>query len=149
MSSIKDKLTEDMKTAMRAKDKDRLGAIRLALSAVKQREVDERIQLDDTQLLVILDKMIKQRRESITQYRAGSRDDLVAKEQFEIDVLQTYLPTALGEAELQQIIAAAIKETGAVSVKDMGKLMTALRPQVQGRADMGLVSQIVKQSLAG
>jgi uncharacterized protein len=115
MSSIKDKLTEDMKTAMRAKDKDRLGAIRLALAAVKQREVDERIQLDDTQLLAILDKMIKQRRESVTQYRAGGREDLVAKEQFEIDVLQTYLPAALSEAELRQIIAAAIKETAAVS----------------------------------
>jgi uncharacterized protein YqeY len=147
MSSIKDKLTEDMKTAMRAKDKDRLGTIRLALAAIKQREVDERIQLDDTQLLAVLDKMVKQRRESISQYGAAGRDDLVAKEQFEIDVLQTYLPAAMSETELRQVIATAIQETGAASVKDMGKLMATLRPQVQGRADMGLVSQIVKQSL--
>ena len=147
MASIKDRLTEDMKAAMRAKDKDRLGVIRLALAAVKQREVDERIELDDTQILAVVDKMVKQRRDSISQFSAAGRDELAAKEQAEIEVLQDYLPAALSEEELQEIIASAIKETGAASVKDMGKLMAVLKPQVQGRADMGMVSKIVKQSL--
>jgi len=136
-----------MKTAMRAGDKDRLGTIRLALAAIKQREVDERITLDDTQVLAVLDKMIKQRREAITQFQAGARADLVARETAEIGVLQGYLPAQMSEAEIDQLIAEAIAATGAASIKDMGKVMAAVRPKAQGRADLGAISARIKQKL--
>ena len=136
-----------MKEAMRAKDKERLGVIRLALAAIKQKEIDDRVTLDDTATLAVLDKMVKQRRESIRQYRDAKREDLAEKEEFEVRVLQDYLPTALTDDELKKIIEHAIKESGASSVKDMGKLMAVLKPQVQGRADMSAVSKIVKESL--
>jgi len=136
-----------MKTAMRAGDKDRLGTIRLALAAIKQREVDERITLDDTQVLAVLDKMIKQRREAITQFQAGARADLVARETAEIGVLQGYLPAQMSEAEIDQLIVEAIAATGAASIKDMGKVMAAVRPKAQGRADLGAISARIKQKL--
>jgi len=145
--SIRDQLNEDMKEAMRAKDKDRLGVIRLALAAIKQKEIDDRITLDDSDVLAVFDKMVKQRRESIRQYRDAKREDLAQKEEFEVTVLQDYLPTALTSDELKKIISHAIKESGASSAKDMGKLMALLKPQVQGRADMSEVSKIVKESL--
>jgi len=145
--ALKDRITEDMKTAMRAGDKDRLGTIRLALAAIKQREVDERITLDDTQVLAVLDKMIKQRREAITQFQAGARADLVARETAEIGVLQGYLPAQMSEAEIDQLIAEAIAATGAASIKDMGKVMAAVRPKAQGRADLGAISARIKQKL--
>ena len=132
---------------MRAGDKDRLGTIRLALAAIKQREVDERITLDDTQVLAVLDKMIKQRREAITQFQAGARADLVARETAEIGVLQGYLPAQMSEAEIDQLIAEAIAATGAASIKDMGKVMAAVRPKAQGRADLGAISARIKQKL--
>jgi uncharacterized protein YqeY len=145
--ALKDRLTEDMKNAMRAGEKERLATIRLALAAIKQREVDERISLDDTQVLAVLEKMIKQRREAITQFAAGKRPDLVAKENSEIVVIQAYLPAQLGEAELDSLIGEAIAASGATSVKDMGKVMAAVKPKVQGRADMGTVSARIKQKL--
>jgi uncharacterized protein len=145
--ALKDRITEDMKTAMRAGDKDRLATIRLALAAIKQREVDERITLEDTQVLAVLDKMIKQRREAITQFQAGGRADLVAKETAEIGVLQGYLPAQMSEAEIDQLIAEAIAATGAASIKDMGKVMAAVRPKAQGRADLGAISARIKQKL--
>ena len=147
--TLKERITEDMKASMRSGDKDRLAGIRLVLAAIKQREVDERIQLDDTQVLAVLDKMIKQRRESITQFEAGSRADLVAKESAELAVLQSYLPTQLAEAEVESLIRAAIASTGAASMKDMGKVMAAVKPQVQGRTDMGALSARVKGLLSG
>ena len=134
---------------MRAGDKDRLGTIRLALSAIKQREVDERITLDDSQVLAVIDKLIKRSRESIEQYEKGSRADLVAKEQAEIAIWQAYLPKALTAAEIEQLIGDAIKATGAASVKDMGKVMGVLKPNLQGRADVGQVSARVKSRLGG
>jgi uncharacterized protein len=145
--ALKDRLTEDMKNAMRAGEKERLATIRLALAAIKQREVDERISLDDTQVLAVLEKMIKQRREAITQFAAGKRPDLVAKENSEIVVIQAYLPAQLAEAELDTLISEAIAASGATSVKDMGKVMAAVKPKVQGRADMGAVSARIKQKL--
>jgi hypothetical protein len=144
---LKDRITEDMKTAMKAADKERLATIRLALAAIKQREVDERITLDDAQVLAVLDKMIKQRREAITQFQAGGRADLVAKETAEIGVLQGYLPAQLSEAELDELIAQSIAAAGATSVKDMGKVMALVRPRAQGRADLGAVSARIKQKL--
>jgi len=146
--ALKDRITEDMKGAMRAGDKDRLGAIRLLLSAIKQREVDERITLDDTQVLAVLEKMIKQRREAIVQFQSGNRADLVAKETAEIAVLQPYLPAQMSEAEIDALIAEAIASTGAASVKDMGKVMAAVKGKAQGRADMGAVSARIKAKLA-
>ena len=145
--ALKDRLTEDMKNAMRAGEKERLATIRLALAAIKQREVDERISLDDTQVLAVLEKMIKQRREAITQFAAGKRPDLVAKENSEIVVIQAYLPAQLAEAELDTLISEAIAASGATSVKDMGKVMAAVKPKVQGRADLGAVSARIKQKL--
>ncbi len=145
--ALKDRVTEDMKAAMKAGDKERLGTIRLALAAIKQREVDERITLDDAQVLAVLDKMIKQRREAITQFQAGGRADLVAKETAEIGVLQGYLPAQLSEAELDELIAQSIAAAGATSVKDMGKVMALVRPKAQGRADLGAVSARIKQKL--
>lgn len=146
--NIKARLTEAMKDAMRAKDKDRLGAIRLIQADVKRIEVDERIEVDDERMLVILDKMIKQRRDSISQYENAGRPELAAREQAEIDVIQEFLPSPLSADELQQLIGEAIASTGAESMKDMGKVMAALKPQIQGRADVGAVSQAVKQRLA-
>jgi len=146
--ALKDRITEDMKSAMRAGDKDRLGAIRLILAAVKQREVDERITLDDSQVLAVLDKMLKQRRESIAQFQSGGREDLAAKEAAEISILQTYLPAQLSEAELDALIGEAIASTGAASVKDMGKVMGVVKAKAQGRADMSAVSARIKAKLS-
>ena len=146
--TLKERITEDMKNAMRAGAKDRLGTIRLALAAIKQREVDERITLDDTQVLAVLEKMIKQRKEAITQFQAGGRADLVAKETAEIAVLEAYLPARLSDAELDALIVSAIASTGATSAKDMGKVMALVKSQSQGRADMGAVSARVKEKLA-
>ena len=145
---LKDRITEDMKAAMKAGAKERLGTIRLALAAIKQREVDERITLDDAQVLAVLDKMIKQRREAITQFQSGGRADLVARETAEIGVLQGYLPAQLGEAELDELIVQSIAAAGATSVKDIGKVMALVRPKAQGRADLGLVSARIKQKLS-
>jgi len=145
--SLKDRITEDMKTAMRSGDKERLATVRLALAAIKQREVDERIVLDDSQVLSVLEKMIKQRREAITQFESGKRPDLVAKENSEITVLQHYLPAQMGEAEVDALIAAAIQESGATSIKDMGKVMALVKPKAAGRTDMGAVSARIKQKL--
>jgi len=145
--ALKDRLTEDMKTAMRAADKERLGTVRLALAAIKQREVDERVSLDDAQILGVLEKMIKQRREAIAQFHSGGRADLVAKETAEIAVLQQYLPAQMGEAEIDALIAEAIQSTGAASVKDMGKVMAVVKPKAQGRTDMGALSARIKQKL--
>ena len=146
---LKDRVTEDMKTAMRAGEKERLATIRLILSAVKQREVDERITLDDSQVLAAIEKMIKQRKEAITQFEAGGRADLVAKETAEIAILQAYLPAQMSDAEIDALIAEAIASTGAASIKDMGKVMGAVKAKAQGRADMGAVSARIKQKLSG
>ncbi|OGT40124.1 MAG: glutamyl-tRNA amidotransferase [Gammaproteobacteria bacterium RIFCSPHIGHO2_12_FULL_38_14] len=148
-SAIKDKIVSDMKDAMRAQDKDRLAIIRLILAALKQREVDERIELNDEHVLAILNKMIKQRRDSIAQYEAGNRQDLAQKEAYEIRVIQTYLPTQMTESEVMQAVDAAIAETGASSPKDMGKVMGLLKSKLQGKADMTVVSSKVKERLAG
>ena len=145
--ALKERITEDMKTAMRAAEKERLSTVRLLLAAIKQREVDERITLDDAQVLAVIDKMIKQRREAITQFESGGRSDLVAKESAEVDVLQGYLPTQLTPAEIDALIAEAIAATGAASVKDMGKVMGFVKPQAQGRTDMGALSARIKQKL--
>jgi uncharacterized protein YqeY len=145
--ALRERITEDMKSAMRAGEKARLGTIRLALAAIKQREVDERITLDDGQVLAVLEKMIKQRREAITQFASGGRADLVAKETAEITVLQGYLPAQMSEAEIDALIGEAIAATGAASIKDMGKVMAVVKPRAQGRADMGAVSARVKQRL--
>ena len=145
--SLKDQITDDMKTAMRARETERLGTIRLLLSAIKQREVDERVSLDDSQVLAVIDKMVKQRKESIAQFETGGRADLVAKEKAEIALLQEYLPTQLAPAEIEALISAAIAKTGATSIKDMGKVMGALKSELAGRADMGAVSARIKQKL--
>jgi uncharacterized protein len=145
--SLKERITEDMKGAMRAGEKDRLSTIRLILAAIKQREVDERISLDDSQVLAVLEKMVKQRRESIAQFSSGGRADLVAKETAELGILQSYLPAQLSESELDHLVAEAIRTSGASSVKEMGKVMAILKPQVQGRADLGVLSARIKQQL--
>jgi len=142
--SLKDRIQDDMKIAMRAKDKQRLGAIRLILAAIKQREVDERIELSETQVLAVLEKMLKQRRESLAQYQSAGRADLAAQEVFEIELIQSYLPAPLSEAELDALIGQAIATTGAQSVRDMGKVMALIRDQAQGRADLAAVSARVK-----
>ena len=147
-STLKPQLMSDMKSSMKSGDKQRLGVIRLMLSAIKQIEVDERIELDDTRILAVLDKMARQRRESISHYSDAGRDDLVAVEQAEIDIIQEYLPEALSEAEINDLVEQAIAATGATTIKDMGKLMAALKPQLQGRADMGKVSQQIKSRLS-
>lgn len=146
---LKHRLTDDMKAAMKAGEKARLGTIRLVNAAIKQREIDERIELDDTQVLAVLEKMVKQRRDSISQYEAAGREDLAAIERAEIDVIQGYLPEALSDDEIEALIADAVAETGAESMRDMGKLMAVLKPKLQGRADMGAVSQRVKSRLGG
>lgn len=148
-SALKQQITEAMKDAMRAKDKVRLGTIRLALAEIKKIEVDERIDPDDARVTGILDKMIKQRRESVKQYEAGSRQDLADIETAEISVLQEFMPQALSADELKAIIGKALAESGATGIQDMGKVMAAVRPAVIGRADMAAVSQIIKQQLSG
>lgn len=145
--ALKEKIQEDMKAAMRSGEKDRLGAIRMILAAIKQREVDERISLDDAQVLAVLEKMIKQRNESITQFTAGQRPDLVAKESAEVTLLQAYMPARLSDAEVDALIAEAIATTGATSIKDMGKVMGLIKAKAQGRADMGAVSARIKAKL--
>jgi uncharacterized protein YqeY len=147
-STLKPQLTSDMKSSMKSGDKQRLGVVRLMLAAIKQIEVDERIELDDTRILAVLDKMSKQRRESIHHYSNAGRDDLVAVEQAEIDLIQEYLPEALSESEINDLVEQSIATTGAASMKDMGKLMGVLKPQLQGRADMGKVSQLIKSRLS-
>ncbi|MCZ8129863.1 MAG: GatB/YqeY domain-containing protein [Steroidobacteraceae bacterium] len=149
MATLKDRITEDMKTAMRAGEKDRLALIRMLQAAIKQREVDERIQLDDAQTLAVVEKMIKMRKESVAQFQSGGREDLVAKENAEIAVLQTYLPAQLSEAEVDALIQAAIASTGAASVKDMGKVMGVVKAQAAGRADMAAVGARIKARLGG
>ncbi|HDN26930.1 MAG TPA: GatB/YqeY domain-containing protein [Thioploca sp.] len=146
--SLKQRIQNDMKSAMRAKEKQRLGAIRLITAAIKQREVDERISLDDAQVIAVLDKMLKQRRDSLAQYEKADRQDLAEQEAFEIKLIQEYLPQPLSEAELADLIEAAIKETGASSVKQLGKVMGHLKPKVQGRADMRALSASIKQRLS-
>lgn len=147
--SLKARLTDDMKTAMKAGEKDRLGVIRLVNAAIKQREVDERIELDDAQVLAVLEKMLKQRKDSVTQYEGAAREDLAAVERFEIGVIQAYLPAQLSAAEIEAIVARAVADSGAGSPKDMGKVVALVKPQVAGRADMGQVSSLVKQKLGG
>jgi uncharacterized protein YqeY len=147
--SLKDRIQDEMKVALRAHDKERLAAIRLILAAVKQQEIDERITLDDGRIVAILNRMIKQRRDSIVQFQRGGREDLAAKEAFEIEVIQSYLPAALSEAEIDTMIAAAIATTGAQTAREMGKVMALLKAQLQGRADLAAVSARVKARLGG
>ena len=145
--NLKDKLIDNMKTAMKSGDKERLGVIRLINAAIKQREVDERIMLDDTQVLAVLEKALKQRRDSVSQFQAAGRTDLADKETYEIGVIQSYLPAQLSAAEVDAIIAAAIAESGAAGPKDMGKVMALVKPKVAGRTDMGKLSELVKTRL--
>jgi uncharacterized protein YqeY len=145
---LRQRIESDMKAAMRARDKDRLGTIRLVLAAIKQREIDERITLTDTDILAVLDKMIKQRRDSITQFEQAGRQELADKEAAEVAVIQEYLPAALSESEIEAIIVEAITSSGATSPQDIGKIMGLLKPRLQGRADMGLVSRKVKEKLS-
>ena len=145
--SLKGRIQQDMKDAMRARDKPRLATVRLILAAIKQIEVDERIELDDARVTAVLDKMAKQRRESISQFEKANRDDLVAQETGELVLIQEYLPEQLSEDELNTVIEAALEQTGATSIKDMGKVMGQLKPRVQGRADMGAVSAMIKARL--
>ncbi|MDF3019872.1 MAG: glutamyl-tRNA amidotransferase [Steroidobacteraceae bacterium] len=147
--TLKERITEDMKTAMRSAEKDRLAVIRLLQAAIKQREVDERITLDDAQVLAVLEKMIKQRKESIVAFEKGGRADLVAKENAEIAVLQPYLPAQLSDAELDALIAEAIASTGAATIKDMGKVMGVVKAKAAGKADMGAVGARIKAKLGG
>lgn len=146
--SLKDQLTTDMKAAMKAGDKQTLGVIRLVNAAIKQREVDERIELDDTQVVAVLDRMVKQRRDSVTQYEAAGREDLAQVERDEITVIERYLPAKMDEGSINAEIEAAVAATGAAGPADMGKLMGVLKPKLAGKADMGLVSKLVKQRLA-
>jgi uncharacterized protein YqeY len=147
--SLKERITDDMKAAMRAGEKERLGVIRMITSGIKQREVDERIELDDAQVISVIDKAVKTRRESVTQFKAGNRPDLVAKEEAEIALLLAYLPARLGAAELEALVREAIAATGASSMKDMGKVVAAVKAKAAGRADMGEVSARIKAALAG
>lgn len=146
--SLKQQITEDMKTAMRAKDTARLGAIRLLLAAMKQREVDERIELSDTDVITIIDKMVKQRRDSISQFEAANRQELADAEKFEISVLQTYMPQPMTEAEIAATVEEAVAASGAKSPQEMGKVIALLKPKLAGRTDMGKVSALVKARLA-
>lgn len=146
--SLKARITEDMKTAMRSKDSARLAAVRLLQAAIKQREVDERIELDDTQVVEVIEKMLKQRRDSISQYEAASRHDLADVEKYEVSVLQAYLPQALTEDEVDTLLAKVIADTAATGIKDMGKVMAAIKPLVVGRADMGKISGLIKSRLS-
>jgi uncharacterized protein YqeY len=146
--SLKVRITEDMKTAIKARETARLGAIRLLLAAIKQREVDERVELDDAGVLAVIDKMLKQRRDSISQYESAGRQDLADAEKFEVGVLTGYMPQALSEAEIQDAVAEAIVASGAAGMQDMGKVMAVLKPKLAGRADMSQVSGLVKAALA-
>ena len=148
MSALKQRINENVKSAMREKAKQRLGILRLIMAAIKQREVDERVELDDTQVLAVLDKMVKQQRDSIEQFNKAGRDDLVEKETSELKVIQEFMPTPLTDDQIEQLISGAISESGASSIKHMGKVMTILKPKVQGQADMGKVSSLVKQQLS-
>jgi len=147
--TLKQQITEDMKTAMRGGDKQRLGVIRLMLAAIKQREVDERIVLDDAQVLAVLEKMLKQRKDSVSQYAAAGREDLAEVERAEMTVIESYLPAKLDDAEIDALITAAIAATGASSPRDMGKVVAAVKDKAAGRADMGVVSGKIKARLAG
>lgn len=147
--TIKDCISNDLKDAMRARDQKKLDALRLITAAVKQIEVDERIEIDEERMLVILDKLAKQRKESISQFQAAGRDDLVSQEQFELELINHYLPEPLSEAEVESIISKAITEIGATKMSDMGKVMSLLKPQLQGRADMSKVSAVIKAKLCG
>jgi len=148
MESLKDRIKEDMKASMKSGDKSRLGVIRMILAAIKQVEVDERIELDDARVIVVLDKMLKQRRESIRQFRDAGRDDLAEVEEAEVIVIQDFLPQPLTEAEIDAMVAQAIADSGATSIKDMGGVMALLKPQMQGRADMSVVSARIKAGFA-
>ena len=148
MSTIKEQLNQSVKDAMRAKDKARLGTLRMATAAIKQIEVDERIEVDDTRTLAVLDKLIKQRKDAATQFKDANREDLAQQELLEADILQEFMPRALSEAEIDTLIDKAISESGATSMKDMGNVMAVLKPQLQGRADMGQVSKTVKARLS-
>lgn len=146
-SQLKTRVMDDMKAAMRSGDKSRLGAVRLILAAIKQQEVDTRSELEDAQIMAVLDKMVKQRRDSVSQFRKAGRDDLVSKEQYELDVIKAYMPAELTAEEIESLIASTISEVGASSMRDMGKVMGKLKPQLLGRADMAAVSSIVKTRL--
>lgn len=148
MSNLKQRINDDVKTAMRNKDKDRLVTLRMITAAIKQKEVDERVELDDTRVLAIIDKMARQHRDSIQQYESAGRADLVDKEQSELQIVQFYLPEQLSDEEVKKLIQSAIQATGATTVKDMGKVMGIIRPQVQGRADMTRTGELVKALLA-
>lgn len=145
---LKTRIYEDVKTAMKAKQADRLGALRLVTAAIKQKEVDERISLDDTAVLAILEKMLKQRKESIALYQQGGRQDLVNKEQAEADIISAYFPAQLSAAEIDAVIAAAVSSSGAAGIKEMGKVMALVKPQLAGRADMSAVSALIKAKLS-
>ncbi len=147
--NLKARITEDMKSALKAKETARLGAIRLLLAAIKQREVDERIQLDNAQVIAVIEKMLKQRKDSITQYEAAKRQDLADAEKFEVGVLMAYMPQAMSADEMVAIVAKAVVDSGAKAPVDMGKVMALVKPQIAGRADMGEVSKLVKAKLSG
>ena len=147
--SLKERITDDMKAAMRSGEKERLGAIRMITAAIKQREVDERIALDDSQVLSVIEKMIKQRKESLVQFQTGNRPDLADKESAEITLLQSYMPAQLSDSDLDQLISEAIASTGAASIKDMGKVMGIIKSKAQGRADMAAVGAKIKAKLGG
>ena len=146
--TLKNRIADDVKTAMRARDRERLATLRLVTAAIKQREVDERIEMSDADVLAVLDKMLKQRRDSITQFEAAGRDDLVAKEVFEVGIIETYMPAALDDDAIDAAIVAAIDESGAAGIRDMGKVMGLLKSRLQGRADLGAVSGRVRERLA-
>jgi uncharacterized protein YqeY len=148
MSSLKIRINEDMKAAMKAKESSRLAAIRLLLAAMKQKEVDERVELDDAAVLAIIEKMLKQRKDSITQYEVAKRQDLVDAEKFEVEVLSAYMPAGLSAEEIEAIVAAAVTQSGAAGPQDMGKVIALVKPQVAGRADMGEISKLVKAKLS-
>lgn len=147
--SLKTRINDDMKTAMKAKDAPRLAAIRLLMAAMKQKEVDERVELDDAAIVAVIEKMLKQRKDSITQYEAAKRQDLADAEKYEVEVLVAYMPQALSAAEVEAIVAAAVVESGAKAPADMGKVIALVKPKVAGRADMGEVSKLVKAKLSG
>ncbi len=144
---LKSRIQEDVKDAMRARDRQRLGALRLITAAIKQKEVDDRVELDDAAVVSVLEKMIKQRRDSIEQYQKGGRQELAAREAYEIELIQNYMPAAMDDSELEALIDAILRQTGASGMKDMGKVMAALKAKVQGRADMGAVSAKVRARL--
>lgn len=148
MSELKQRVTADMKSAMKAKDKDALKAVRMVLGAIKQKEVDERIELDDAQVLAVIQKMVKQRKDSISQFEQAGRDDLVAVEQAELKIINQYMPTQLSESEIEQAVNEAITDTGASSMQDMGKLMGLLKSKLAGQADMAVVSRIIRSQLS-